>query len=191
MKPQISNRWLVVLAILVMTLVAFALTTPASALVKPYVISGVVYLDANENGVWDPGEEGYGGEYGVAKEGDDWVWRYRGTDVIFSPLGSGPDERAGDDPVFIAESAPFREMEENEKNGNVCTRQDFEEGLDEGFVARRPCQGTFGMIAWADDVTWEVTIDVPEGYALTSNSVLTFTTGEEVPYCDFGIIPVQ
>ena len=30
------------------------------------------------------------------------------------------------------------------------------------------------MISWADDIAWEVTIDVPEGYALTPDSTLQF-----------------
>lgn len=177
-------RWIGLLGIFALALLLLVLAIPASAVVGRDFIGGLVYLDTNQNGVWDEGEEGYGGDYGVAKEGKDWVWRYRGTTVTFTPIGSGPSD------PYVVESAPFREMEDHEKDGNTCTRQDFEESIDEGYVAARPCEGTFGMISWADDVTWEVTIEVPEGYELTSESTLTFTTGEEVPMCDFGVVPV-
>jgi hypothetical protein len=174
-------RWL---GLLTVTLLLLVLVAPSAALVDRDFISGLVYIDANENGEWDVGEQGYGGVYGVAKEGKDWVWRYRGTDVTFTSIASGPED------PYIVESAPFREMEKGEENGNTCTRQDYEDSLDEGFTAARPCEGTFGMISWADDVTWEVTIDVPEGYELTSDSTLRFATGTDVDSCDFGIVYV-
>ena len=181
---SLRKRWLVLLSIAAVTVLLVVLVAPAAALADRDYISGLVYLDVNENGVWDMGEEGYGGEYGVAKEGDDWIWRYRGTTLTFTPIGSGPDD------PFVVESAPFREMVGHEKDGNTCTRQDLDDGLDEGYVPARPCDGTFGMISWADHVTWEVTIDVPEGYSLTSDSALRFTTGTSNPACDFGIVYV-
>lgn len=176
-------RWQILLGLGAVVMLMLVLVAPASALVDRDYISGLVYLDANENGVWDAGEEGYAGEYGVAKEGDEWVWRHRGTTVTFTSVGSGPG-------AYVVESAPTRDMEDHESDGNICTRQDLKKALDEGYTAERPCEGTFGMISWADDITWEVTIDVPEGYALTSDSTLTFRTGEDVPACDFGIVAV-
>jgi len=166
-------------------LLALAVGVASAGMSHPGVYGGLVYIDANHNGVWDVGEEGYGGEYGVAKENGEWVWRYRGADVIFTGVGSGPED------PYITESLPYREMEDHEKNGDICSRQDM--GVmedDPHYVPVRPCEGTFGMISWADDVTWEVTIEVPEGYELTSEPVLRFFAGEEAPFCDFGIVPV-
>jgi hypothetical protein len=176
--------WQLLLVVGAVVVLLLVLVAPAAALVDRDYISGLVYLDANENGVWDPGEEGYAGEYGVLKEGDDWVWRHRGTTVTFTSIGGGPND------PFVVESAPTRDMEDHESDGDICTRQDLEKSLDEGYTAERPCEGTFGMISWADDITWEVTIVVPEGYKLTSDSTLQFRSGEEVPACDFGIISV-
>ncbi len=181
-----SIRWITVMLFVAALVVLALLVAPVSAKVSPEVIGGLVYIDENLNGKWDSGEAGYGGEYGVSQEDNgDWSWRYWGTKVTFTSIGSGPED------PFVVESAPFREMEDEEKHGNTCTRQDLEEAVDEGFTASRPCEGTFGMISWADDVTWEVTIDVPEGYVPTSDSSLVFATGQEVPFCDFGIAPID
>jgi hypothetical protein len=177
-----KGRWLGVMVVLVLALV---LVVPASAGYTNDHIGGLVYIDANGNGVWDEGEEGYGGYEGVAKEEGEWVHRYFGANVTFTPIGSGPV-----DPIVL-ESAPYREMEDHEKDGDTCTRQDLEKSLDNGhYPAQRPCEGSFGMISWANDVTWEVSIEVPDGYEMTSEPVLRFSSSEDVPMCDFGIAPI-
>ncbi len=179
------GKWLAVVGLLGLAIVVLVMVLPAAALGEKDFIGGLVYIDTNLNGKWDVGEPGYGGYEGAIKEVDGWVNRYIGTTVTFTGIGSGPK-----DPLVL-ESAPYREPEKHEKEGLTCTPQDFKQALDENREAVRPCEGTFGMISYADDVTWEVSIEVPEGYELTSDPVLRFMTGESVPFCDFGITPVE
>lgn len=178
------GRRLWAISLLAMAIIMLAMVLPASASHENDDISGLgglVYIDDNRNGVWDVGEAGYGGFDGVIEEDDGWVYRYIGTEVTFTPIGSGPD-----DPVVV-ESAPFRELEDHEKDGDTCTRQD----LSDDSEGLRACDGAFGMISFDNYVTWEVSIEVPEGYELTSDSALRFMTGEKVPFLDFGIAPVE
>lgn len=42
-------------------------------------VTGLVFIDTNQNGVWDAGEEGYGGELQWVE--DEGVTRYVGTTV--------------------------------------------------------------------------------------------------------------
>jgi hypothetical protein len=89
------------------------------------------------------------------------------------------------------ETAGYREAEDHEKAANVCTRQDLEAAHEDGTDQQRPCQGTFGFISFDDYVTWNVTIQVPEGYYATSPQTRQFMTGgEDIPLLDFGIAPL-
>ena len=152
-------------------------------------VYGLVFIDSNLNGVWDVGEAGYGGEYGVAEENEDeWIWRYRGALVTLHPIGdTDPDN------TIVLESAGYREPEDHEDAFDVCTHQDIlDENEDSGLrcACVRPCFGTWGLVKAGDDITWEVWVTAPEGYRLTSPNPQYYTTGSEMPPLDFGITPI-
>jgi hypothetical protein len=189
-------RWIGMVGLFVLVSLSLIAAKPGDS--QKEHVGGLVYIDANHNGVWDVGEEGYGGEYGVAKEEGDWVWRHRGATITFTPIGSGPGD--DDDYPFVVESLPHPREDPNDDSytsldhGALCTLQDMPKLKDdESYVPVRPCLGTFGMISWAKHVTWAASIDVPEGYELTSEPVVTFfTTGKDgIPFIDFGIAPVS
>ena len=90
-------RWIGMVGLFVLVSLSLIAAKPGDS--QKEHVSGLVYIDANHNGVWDVGEEGYDGEYGVAKEEGDWVWRHRGATITFTHIGSGPGE--DDDYPFL------------------------------------------------------------------------------------------
>lgn len=140
-------------------------------------VTGLVFIDSNQNGVWDIGEEGYGGK--LQWVADEEVTRYVGTTVtVMTP--------AYDEYEF--ETAGYN---------SSCTVQGFD--VDEyGNIVQvptRPCAGTFGMSFRTDptglDIRLEVTATPPEGYKLTSPAMQTFIIGKDTEPLDFGIIPLE
>ncbi|MEZ4519067.1 MAG: hypothetical protein R3C44_20370 [Chloroflexota bacterium] len=141
-------------------------------------IPGLVFIDSNENGVWDVGEAGYGGTWEWVE--DEEVNRYVGATITFvSPAYD----------AFAVESSPYRELGEDETI--TCTQQDLV--LADGEINPtpvRPCSGVFGLSHAGDDVTWEVWLTVPDGYRLTSANPQTYVTGSGEMPIDFGIVPI-
>jgi len=143
-------------------------------------VSGLVFIDDNENGVWDIGEAGYGGQMQLVEEDDGWMHEeYVGASIkLTSPAY---------DEVKIT-SAPYKEADEY---GNaLCTVQDYGADDDLNENPMRPCAGTWGITQAGDEVYWVVDITVPEGYVLTSENPQSYTTGSGEPLVDFGIRPV-
>ena len=167
-----STNWIVrVAAIAAMLLVATIAisSTVLGSQTKDY-INGVVFMDDNANGKWDVGEEGYKGKYGVYEDvNGNWSWGHKGTMIKFSGVGGGPAE-----PTYL-ETAGYRMPDED--GNELCSLQG----------ENRPCEGTFGFISFADYVTWDATVMVPEGYKLTTPGTQRFTTGMHVPILEFGI----
>jgi len=144
-------------------------------------VQGLVFLDDNLNGVWDVGEEGYGGHYEWVP-GED-VFRYVGATVTL--LTPAYDE-------FEVESLGFRELGKGE--GIACTQQDYLMADDETVNpdAVRPCLGTFGFPLTADETYMQISVTPPEGYMLTSTNPQACVTGEaEREWMDFGIAPIE
>lgn len=143
-------------------------------------VAGLVYIDTNENGMWDLNEAGYGGQMQTVEEDDGWLHdRYVGATVtLISPAYDEID----------VESAPYREPEEGKV---LCTVQDYAGGDDLTEHPLRPCVGTWGIVNAGDDVRWEIRLAVPEGYKLTSPNPQYYVTGSEEPFVDFGIVPVE
>lgn len=144
-------------------------------------VSGLVFIDANENGVWDIGEAGYDGQMALVEEDDGWMHEeYVGATIkLTSPAY---------DEVKVT-SAPFKEPDEN---GNaLCTPQDLGEGDDLNENCVRPCVGTWGITQAGDDVYWVVDLTVPAGYKLTSANPQSYVTGSGAPFVDFGIVPID
>lgn len=140
-------------------------------------VSGLVFIDDNEDGVWQPGEAGYGGEY--AYDDESKMMRYMGAVItLISP--------AYDD--YDVESMGYRELDEHESV--ACSQQDLVIDGELNPNPLRPCSGTFGMSHAGDDVRWEVSVAVPDGYKLTSANPQYYTTGSGQMPVDFGIAPV-
>ncbi|MCA9923222.1 MAG: hypothetical protein KC419_00050 [Anaerolineales bacterium] len=169
-----SRRLFVVTTLLLLALLVGV--TTASAAMKCNV-QGLVFVDTNENGVWDVGEAGYGGE--LIWDEDQEVMRYAGTEVtIITPAY---DE-------FELETAGYRELEEDETD--PCCHQDYVIDGEINAAPQRPCSGTFGLPSVVDDVRLEIWVTAPAGYRLTSPNPQYVTTGPDMVPVDFGIAPV-
>lgn len=152
---------------------ALLILVARSAFAQPkQYLTGLVYIDSNQNGMWDKGEEGYKGAYGVAKENGNWIWRYRGTDVTFKGMGSGPKD------AIVLQTAGHRGLNDGEVD--PCSRQ------GDG----RPCNGTFGMRSTASNVTWQVSLKVPQHYRLTTPGMVNVRSGVANKPIEFGIAPM-
>lgn len=141
-------------------------------------IPGLVFIDSNLNGVWDVGEAGYGGQLGWVKETE--LTRYVGAEITFT--SPAYDE-------FVVESMGYRNLDEDETV--ICSQQDL---VIDGKIndnPLRPCEGTFGLTHAGDDVRWMVSIDVPDGYKLTSANPQYYTTNTGQMPVDFGIVPIE
>ncbi len=144
-------------------------------------VYGLVFIDDNENGTWDVGEAGYGGQMQMVEEDDGWVHEeYVGAEVIL--ISPAYDE------VEIT-STPYKEPDEDEFA--LCTAQDL--GADDALnkSPMRPCVGTWGITQAGDDVRWTIQLVVPEGYELTSENPQYYVTGSGEPFVDFGIVPID
>lgn len=140
-------------------------------------ILGMVFIDANLNGIWDVGEEGYGGEYMWLEDED--VFRYKGATLTVTTPAY--DE-------YTVESAGFVELAKGQEIN--CTRQDLVDfDGDYNADANRPCTGAWGWPVSAKDVYMQVELTVPEGYFVTTANPQFCYTGEE-EYMDFGIAPL-
>jgi hypothetical protein len=145
-------------------------------------VHGMVYIDTNENGFWDVGEAGYGGQVQTVEEDDGWMHnRYVGATVTL--ISPAYDE-------IELESAPYTEPDEDSKDV-LCTAQDFGDDEELNENPMRPCLGTWGITNAGNDVRWEVRLTVPEGYKLTSENPMYYVTGSGEPFVDFGIVPVD
>ena len=151
---------------------------------------GSVFVDANMNGVWDVGEEGYPG---VLKEWWDedeglMMKAHIGTTVMLNP---------GDtDEIVTLTTAGSRELDEGEQD--LCTYLDqvIEDGPDEDEELdinpgpSRPCNGTFGLRpAGPKEMIWEVTVTAPAGYVVTSPNPQYVEITSDTPIVAFGIAP--
>lgn len=144
-------------------------------------VSGLVFIDDNENGVWEVNEAGYGGQMQLVEEDDGWMHEeYVGATIkLTSPAY---------DEVEVT-SAPYKEPDED---GNaLCTPQDYGTEDDINPNPVRPCAGTWGITRAGDDVYWVVDITVPDGYKLTSANPQSYITGSGAPFVDFGIVPID
>jgi hypothetical protein len=139
-------------------------------------VPGLVFIDDNRDGVWQPGEAGYGGELKWVE--DEEVTKYVGATVTL--ISPAYDE-------FTLTSGAYREMEDWETN--TCTPQDlFIDGkLNANPV--RPCSGAWGLPGWVNDTRFEVWVTAPEGYVVTSPNPQYYTTGSGQMPIDFGIAP--
>ena len=167
--------------LLVVTILLLVMTTGIYA-EHLQTAQGLVFIDDNQNGVWDSGEAGYGGQMQMVEEDDGWMHEeYVGATVtIFTP--------AYDD--FVVTSAPYRELGADEEF--LCSHQDMM--LDDDKVnpnQQRPCTGTFGVPGIPDDIRLEVWVTAPAGYVLTSANPQYYITGEESKLLDFGLVPVS
>jgi hypothetical protein len=144
-------------------------------------VYGLVFIDDNEDGVWDVGEAGYGGQMQLVEEDNGWMHEeYVGAAIkLTSPAY---DE-------IVVTSAPYKELDKN--NDALCTNQDFGEEDDLNEYPMRPCTGTWGITQAGDDVYWVVDITVPDGYRLTSENPQSYVTGSGAPFVDFGIAPID
>jgi hypothetical protein len=141
------------------------------------VVPGLVFIDTNLDGVWQPGEAGYGGQF--MWDADKELNRYVGATVTFiSP--------AYDD--YEIETMGYRELEEHETV--ACTQQDVVVDGELNPNPVRPCSGTFALSHAGEDVYWEVWLTVPQGYYLTTANPQYYITGTGQMPVDFGIAPI-
>ncbi len=175
-----------ILAVVVVTLFG---TTMVFAQEDTHVF-GSVFVDANMNGVWDPGEEGYIGEWKEWWDADEGVnmKAYVGTTVTLNP---------GDtDEIITLTTAGGRGLNEGEQD--LCTYMDRviadgpdeDEELDINPSPLRPCNGTFGLRpAGPKEMIWEVTLTPPAGYSVTSANPQYVEIADDTPVVEFGIAP--
>ena len=143
----------------------------------PDNVYGLVFIDDDRDGVWDPGEAGYGGEQTwIDEEG---IERYVGATITL--ISPAYDE-------FALESAGYRELDEGEVD--LCSYQDsvVDDEINENPL--RPCSGTWGLPGTSSDVRWEVWLTAPEGYETTSENPQYFNTGSDQPSLDFGLVQI-
>ena len=155
-------------AVIVLAMLMFVMV--GSTFANPSYINGLLFIDSNQNGVWDVGEEGYKGVYGSYEKNGAWEWGYQGTQVLFKGVGAGPEE------AIVVETAGYQETEAGEA---ACTQQG----------SGRPCAGTFGFISFVDGITWQAAVAVPDGYRLTTAGMQTVVSGADNGTVDFGIVP--
>ena len=139
---------------------------------------GLVFIDDNMNGVWDPGEAGYGG-----------VWMYDDVREMERYVGTTITIETPSYEEFTFESAGYRPLREDEKI--ACSSQDTLVDDDPNPDPQRPCSGTWGWPRVENDTYLFITLTVPEGYEATSETELTYFTGEDSGFVDFGIAPVE
>lgn len=131
-------------------------------------VPGLVFIDENRNGYWEPDEDGYRGVLYFDEK--DWRYKYRGTEVTL--ISSSADK-------YVLETAGHKVALGGD--GEVCTRQGY----------KRPCDGTFGLTNAGDQTYFEIWLTVPDGYELTTPNPQVFITGTGMPIVDFGIAPIK
>lgn len=166
-------------SVLLLSSVLLALFVVGPALAAaPDNVYGLVFIDDDGDGVWDVGESGYDGEWTWLE--DEAVWRNVGATItIITPAY---DE-------YVLTSAGARAVDYDGETA-VCSYQDtvVDDEMNESPV--RPCSGTWGLPGVSEDVRYEVWLTAPDGYTVTSQNPLTFTTGSGQAALDFGIAPV-
>ncbi len=141
-------------------------------------VPGLVFIDNNLDGVWQPGEAGYGGELTWIE--DDLMEKYVGATIML--ISPAYDE-------FTLTSGAYRELEEGETH--FCTPQDLFIDGERNLNPVRPCSGAWGLPTWMEDVRWEVWLTAPAGYTITSPNPQYYITGSGQMPIDFGIAPVS
>ncbi len=139
------------------------LTVAAPTAAAPDTVTGLVFLDTNESGLWGPGEPGFGGV----------------TITIETPAY---DE-------FVLESASAREAD-YEGETDLCSYQDTMVDGEINPSPIRPCEGTWGLPGTSENVRFIVTVTAPEGYYVTSENPQIFVSGTDQAPLDFGIAPL-
>ena len=168
------------LSVLLMSfgLLALIVVVPALA-AAPDNVYGLVFVDSDEDGVWDVGEAGYDGELTWLE--DEEVWRNVGATItIITPAY---DE-------YELTSAGARDADYDGETA-LCSYQDtvVDDELNESPI--RPCSGTWGLPGVTEDVRYEVWLTAPDGYYVTSENPQYFTTGSGQESLDFGIAPLS
>jgi hypothetical protein len=174
MRKEVEmSKWRKFVAVLAVV-AAMLLTTTGLVLAQGYDdtwLYGLVFVDANGNGVFDVGEQGFEGATITLNPGD-------------------PDE------TITLQSASARALEEHEKL--TCTVQDYfgpdgtddDEDPDVKETPTRPCAGTFGIRpAGPKKMVWEVTLTPPAGYVVTSANPQYIKIAGDTPLADFGVAP--
>lgn len=163
--------------LLSLCLLVLAAAVPAFAL-EPDTVTGLVFIDKDLDGVWDTGEEGYGGVWSWVE--DEEVWRYVGATVtIVTPAY---DE-------FVLESSGPREADYDGETA-LCSYQDTLVDDELNPSPARPCVGTWGLPGVSEDVRFAVTVTAPDGYYVTSENPQYFTSGTDQEPLNFGIAPL-
>jgi hypothetical protein len=170
-----KKRNLVILFGSMLLLVVIVVPTFAAA---PDNVHGLVFLDDDRDGVWDPGEAGYGGELTWVEELG--IERYIGATITL--ISPNYDE-------YTLESAAYRELDEGEVD--LCSYQDsvVDGEINENPI--RPCSGTWGLPGVSSDVRWEVWVTPPGGYEITYENPQYFTSGSGQLPIDLGIAPIS
>ncbi|MEM8859468.1 MAG: hypothetical protein AAGD96_14160 [Chloroflexota bacterium] len=189
-KQSLSKGRALIIGSIVMLIVLAAQTAFAA---PPTYITGLVYIDSNENGVWDAGEPGYGGMKDVREDDNgDWIEDYYGTPITFVSAGGDAVE---DGYEIMSSGLIVPDPDDVYEDQELCTAQSLEAvEVDELDVATRPCEGTFGFIAFGVDGEswWDVEMTVPDGYRATTATKVTIgvLSGEDTTI-DFGIAPAK
>ncbi len=164
------------LIMLIILLVAVAFSVGVVAAEGKTDLLGLVFIDDNMNGVWDPGEAGYGG-----------VWMYDDVREMDRYVGTTITIETPSYEEFVFESAGYRDLREDEKI--ECSCQDTMVDDEPNPDPQRPCSGTWGWPRVEKDTHLQITLTVPEGYVATSDTSLLYLTGEDTGFVDFGIAP--
>jgi hypothetical protein len=154
-------------------------------------LQGLVFMDNNGDGKWQPCEPGYPGIWSEYFDEDDvFIRRYVGATVSMSADGGVT--------VFSLESAGPREPNKGEVD--LCSYQDYtipdgnDDDCDRDINPNplRPCAGTWGLHpAGEKDMVWMVWVTPPEGYVVTSPNPQYYWVGSGKPPLDFGIAPAS
>lgn len=167
------KNWTILAVIVLLVLAVNAANVEAGA----YDMQGLVYIDTNLNGTWEPGEPGYDG-----------VWQWVADEELFRYVGATVTVITPAYDEYELETAGYKEPDEGKDV--ACTRQDLV--LADDVInpnPMRPCSGTWGLPVSVEDVFMVVELTVPEGYYATSETRLTCYTGEDA-WMDFGIAPL-
>jgi hypothetical protein len=170
---KVKNRMLLV----ALVLLALALMAGNVAAEGKCDVIGLVFIDDNMNGVWDPGEAGYGGE-----------WQYDDVQETERYVGAIVTVETPSYEKFEIETAAYREPDEHEDV--VCSCQDTLVDGELNPNPQRPCAGTWGLNRVVNDTYLTISFVSPEGYVGTSKNPQIYLTGEDTYYVDFGIVPI-
>lgn len=166
------------LVLVVILLVVTALTAGIVAAEGKTEVLGLVFIDDNMNGVWDPGEAGYGGE-----------WKYDDVREMERYVGATVSIETPSYEVIDLETAGYRALREDEKVS--CSVQDTLVDDELNPLPVRPCSGTWGLPRVEKDSYLTITLTPPDGYVVTSENPQLYLTGKDTGFVDFGIAPAK